>query len=392
MLEGVKFISDVNLKSKKVFIRVDFNVPVKNGLIQDSTRIDEAMETISYARKEGAKVILASHMGRPKGKVNPELSLRPVAEYISGRYFFTNFADDCIGSNVKKMVDDLQDGEVLLLENLRFHPEEKANEMDFAAKLCEFCDVYINDAFGSSHRAHASVDGLPRKCSEKAAGFLMKRELEYFDMLLHNSDRPFYAILGGAKVSDKIGVIESLMNRVDKILIGGAMAYTFLKVLGVKTGKSLVESDLFDTVEKIVKKADEKNMKIILPVDHICSKEFNGKPEYVGEKNIPDDLMGLDIGKNSLELYKKELSDAKIVMWNGPMGVFESPDFCKGTFEIAKYLGSLNAVSVVGGGDSVSAVKKAGVSDRIDHISTGGGASIELLEKCTLAGIEALKT
>jgi len=392
MLQGVKFINEMNLKSKKVFIRVDFNIPVKNGVIQDATRIDEAMETISYAKKEGAKVILSSHMGRPKGNIKPEFSLRPVAEYITGRYFYTYFADDCIGGDVKKKVDSLEDGEVLLLENLRFHPEEKANDPDFATKLCEFCDVYINDAFGSSHRAHASVDGLPRKCSEKAAGFLMKRELEYFDMLLNKPERPFYAVLGGAKVSDKTGVIESLMDKVDKILIGGAMAYTFLNVLGVKTGKSMVEDELFDTVKKIVMKADDKNMKIVLPVDHICSTEFNGKPEYVDEKDIPDDLMGLDIGNKTVELYKRELSDAKIVMWNGPMGVFESYDFCKGTFDIAGYLGSLNAVSVVGGGDSVSAVKKAGVSGGIDHISTGGGASLELLEKGTLAGIEALKT
>jgi len=392
MLEGVKFIDEMNLQSKKVFIRVDFNVPVKNGVIQDATRIDEAMETISYAKNEGARVILASHMGRPKGRFNPELSLKPVAEYITGRYFHTYFAEDCTGGDVKKQVDGLKDGEVLLLENLRFHPEEKANEPDFAAKLCEFCDVYINDAFGSSHRAHASVDGLPRKCNEKAAGFLMKRELEYFDMLLNKSERPFYAILGGAKVSEKIGVIESLMDKVDKILIGGAMAYTFLNALGAKTGKSLVENELFDTVKKIIKKADDKNMKIVLPVDHICSTEFNGKPEYVAEKDIPDDLMGLDIGNKTVELYKKELSDAKIVMWNGPMGVFESNDFCKGTFDIAEYLATLDAVSVVGGGDSVCAVKKAGVSDSIDHISTGGGASLELLEKGTLAGIEALKT
>ncbi|MEC9492207.1 phosphoglycerate kinase [Flexistipes sp.] len=392
MLEGVKFINEINLKSKKVFIRVDFNVPVKNGVIQDATRIDEAMETISYAKNEGAKVMLASHMGRPKGSVKPELSLKPVAEYITGRYFYTYFAEDCIGESVEKNVNNMEDGEVLLLENLRFHPEEKANDPDFAAKLCEFCDVYINDAFGSSHRAHSSVDGLPRKCSEKAAGFLMKRELEYFDMLVNNPERPFYAVLGGAKASDKIGVIESLMDKVDKILIGGAMAYTFLNVLGVKTGKSLVENGLFDTVEKIIRKADNKNMKIVLPVDHICSTEFNGKPEYVDERDIPDNLMGLDIGNKTAELYKKELSDAKIVMWNGPMGVFESKDFCKGTFDIAEYLGSLGAVTVVGGGDSVSAVKKAGVSGSINHISTGGGASLELLEKGTLAGIEALKT
>jgi len=392
MIEGIKFINEINLKSKRVFIRTDFNVPLKNGVLQDTTRIDEAISTVNYAKKEGAKVILASHLGRPKGKNVPELSLKPVADYLSKNYSRTAFISDITGKAVKAKVNEMKPGDVILLENLRFHPGEEKNDPSFVRDLSELCDVYINDAFGSCHRAHASVDGLARLKKEKAAGFLLKRELEYFDMILSNPKRPFYVVLGGAKVSDKIGVIEALLDKADKIFIGGAMAYTFLYASGVNVGKSLVEKDYIDTVRKITEKAKKNNVTMLLPVDHVCSEEFNGDPVYVESKDIPESLMGLDIGSKTADLFKREISDAKIIMWNGPMGVFESDNYSRGTFEIATFIAELDATSIVGGGDSVSAIKKAGVADRISHVSTGGGASLELLENSTLVGIEALKS
>lgn len=392
MIEGIKFINEINLKSKRVFIRTDFNVPLKNGVLQDTTRIDEAISTVNYAKKEGAKVILASHLGRPKGKNVPELSLKPVADYLSKNYSRTAFISDITGKAVKAKVNEMKPGNVILLENLRFHPGEEKNDPSFVRDLSELCDVYINDAFGSCHRAHASVDGLARLKKEKAAGFLLKRELEYFDMILSNPKRPFYVVLGGAKVSDKIGVIEALLDKADKIFIGGAMAYTFLYASGVNVGKSLVEKDYIDTVRKITEKAKKNNVTMLLPVDHVCSEEFNGDPVYVESKDIPESLMGLDIGSKTADLFKREISDAKIIMWNGPMGVFESDNYSRGTFEIATFIAELDATSIVGGGDSVSAIKKAGVADRISHVSTGGGASLELLENSTLVGIEALKS
>lgn len=392
MIEGIKFVNEVNLKSKRVFIRTDFNVPLKNGVLQDTTRIDEAISTVNYAKKEGAKVILASHLGRPKGKIVPELSLKPVADYLSKNYSRTAFISDITGKAVKAKVNEMKPGDVILLENLRFHPGEEKNDPSFVRDLSELCDVYINDAFGSCHRAHASVDGLARLKKDKAAGFLLKRELEYFDMILSNPKRPFYVVLGGAKVSDKIGVIEALLDKADKIFIGGAMAYTFLYASGVNVGKSLVEKDHIETVRKITDKAKKNNVAMLLPVDHVCSEEFNGDPVYVESRDIPENLMGLDIGSKTADLFKREISDAKIIMWNGPMGVFESDNYSRGTFEIATFIAELDATSIVGGGDSVSAIKKAGVADRISHVSTGGGASLELLENSTLVGIEALKS
>lgn len=392
MIEGIKFVNEVNLKSKRVFIRTDFNVPLKNGVLQDTTRIDEAISTVNYAKKEGAKVILASHLGRPKGKIVPELSLKPVADYLSKNYSRTAFISDITGKAVKAKVNEMKPGDVILLENLRFHPGEEKNDPSFVRDLSELCDVYINDAFGSCHRAHASVDGLARLKKDKAAGFLLKRELEYFDMILSNPKRPFYVVLGGAKVSDKIGVIEALLDKADKIFIGGAMAYTFLYASGVNVGKSLVEKDHIETVRKITDKAKKNNVAMLLPVDHVCSEEFNGDPVYVESRDIPENLMGLDIGGKTADLFKREIADAKIIMWNGPMGVFESDKYSRGTFEIATFIAELDATSIVGGGDSVSAIKKAGVADRISHVSTGGGASLELLENSTLVGIEALKS
>ncbi|WP_022851049.1 phosphoglycerate kinase [Limisalsivibrio acetivorans] len=385
-----KSITDLQLEGKKVFMRVDFNVPLKDGKVQDDTRIAEAMKSIEYARSQGAKLILASHLGRPKGERVPEMSLKPVADYISEKYFPVTFAADCIGPEAQA-AGKLNNGEVALLENLRFHKGEEKNYPEFVDELAQLAEVYVNDAFGTCHREHASVYGLAAKMEEKGAGFLVAKEISYFEKLLKSADKPFAAILGGAKVSDKIGVIESLMERADRILIGGAMAYTFLKFMGRNVGKSLVEEDQKDTVDRILAKAKEKNVELLLPVDHVAAKEFNS-PEGidVGDPDIPDDMMGLDIGHETVELYTKTLGECKTVLWNGPMGVFEKEQFAAGTFAIANFLGDSDATVVVGGGDSVSAVKMAGIADKIDHISTGGGASLEYLEFGKLPGVEIL--
>jgi len=385
-----KSIKDLNLKGRKVFIRVDFNVPLKDGVVTDDTRIVEAMKTIEFARSAGAKVILASHLGRPKGDKVPSMSLKPVAEYISDKFFPISFIDDCIGDDVVRAADSLSEGDVLLLENLRYYKGEEKDFPEFVEELTKIADVYVNDAFGTCHREHASVYGLPAKMAEKGAGFLVEKEIAYFEKLLKNPDKPFAAVLGGAKVSDKIGVIQSLMKLADKIFIGGAMAYTFLKYMGKSTGTSLVEEDQMDTVKDILAAAEKSGVKIILPVDHVISNEFGGAPTACDGVDIPEGFMGLDIGAKSIELYISEISDCKTVLWNGPMGVFENPDYAKGTFALADTLGASDATVVVGGGDSVSAVKKAGIADKIDHISTGGGASLEYLEFGKLPGIEIL--
>ncbi|MCA1926879.1 MAG: phosphoglycerate kinase [Calditerrivibrio sp.] len=387
----VKSVEDLSVKDRRVFLRVDFNVPIKNGTIKDDTRIVEALETINYLKNKGAKIILASHLGRPKGEFNSEFSLKPVAEYISSKFFPIKFVDDCVGEKVKNAVLSLNGGEVLLLENLRFYKGEEKNYPDFAKELASLADVYVNDAFGTCHRKHASVYGVPEILSEKGAGFLVQKEVRYFEKLLKNAERSFVAILGGAKVSDKIGVIKSLINMVDKILIGGAMAYTFLQQAGHSVGNSLVESEFLGVVEESIAIAKEKGVKIVLPVDHLCSKEFGGVPEYVGSIDIPEGFMGLDIGSKTIDLFNEELKSAKTVLWNGPMGVFENEDYNKGTFAIAEGLAKLGITVVVGGGDSVSAVKKAGVADKISHISTGGGASLEYIEFGSLPGIDILK-
>lgn len=387
----IKSIRDLDMQNKKLFLRVDFNVPLKNGVVEDDTRIKEALPTIKYAVDKGAKVILATHLGRPKGERNEKYSLKSVAEYINKKYFKLGFVNDCIGENVKKAANLLKPGEVILLENVRFYKGEEENDPSIVDEFCSFTEVYVNDAFGTSHRKHASVYGLPLKVEARAAGFLIEKEVNALDKLLIDPEKPFAAILGGAKVSDKIGVIESLLDKVDRLFIGGAMAYTFLKFKGVQVGKSLVELEMLPTIERIFKKAKERNIEIFLPVDHVASTSMDDKPVLI-EGNIDDNLMGLDIGEKTIANYKNGLKDAKTVLWNGPMGVFEREAFAKGTFEIAYFLASLNAFTVIGGGDSVSAVHKAGVADKISHISTGGGASLEYIEKGSLPCIDILRS
>ncbi len=387
----VRSLESLEVKGRNVFLRVDFNVPIKNGSVKDDTRIVEALRTINYLKDKGAKVIMASHLGRPKGEFNAEFSLKPVAEYFSNKFFPIKFVDDCIGEKVLSAVKEMKDGDVILLENLRFYKGEEKNLPEFSAALKEFTEVYVNDAFGTCHRKHASVFGLPELVAEKGAGFLVEKEVEYFEKLLKSPERPFVAILGGAKVSDKIGVIKSLINLVDEIIIGGAMAYTFLKFMGKSVGKSLVENEYLGVVEETLKLSEEKGVKILLPVDHVCSEVFDGEPVYIKDQDIPEDLMGLDIGEKTIEIFKTEILKARTILWNGPMGVFENENYNKGTFAVANALANSGAVTVVGGGDSVSAVKKAGVADKISHISTGGGASLEYIEFGSLPGIDVLK-
>lgn len=402
---SIKSVEQLDIKGKRVFIRVDFNVPVKNGKVNDDTRITAALDTIKYALGKGAKVILASHMGKPdkvlkKGTPEAEmkaaLTLKTVADYINEKGFFkVKFVDDCVGAKVKSAVDALHEGEAILLENLRFHKGETAKEEDaaFVGGLAELCDVYVNDAFGTCHRKHASTYYLATKKSEKGAGYLVQKEAKYFDQILNNPQKPYVAIVGGAKVSEKIGVIKSLVKRVDKVIIGGAMAYTFLKQEGHTVGTSLVEEDKLDICKEVREDAKKRGVELLLPVDHLASKEFDGEPVPVAGVDIPDGMMGLDIGPKSTELFANAIKGAKMVLWNGPMGVFESEKYNKGTFKIADAVAALgkDAITVVGGGDSVSAVNKAGISSKISHISTGGGASLEYIEFGSLPGIDILR-
>jgi phosphoglycerate kinase len=381
-------IRDLDLKNKRVFIRVDFNVPLAPGgqEITSDKRIKASLPTIQYALDHGAGVILASHLGRPKGKPNPEMSLKPVAARLVkllGRP--VKMAPDCIGPEVEAMKP--APGEVLLLENLRFHPEEEKNDPGFSRKLAALCDVYVNDAFGSAHRAHASTVGMIAFVPKAAAGLLMEKELQYLTMATTNPARPSIAILGGAKVSDKIEVISNLSKIVDRLLIGGAMAYTFLKAQGQQTGKSLVEDDKLDLARDLLKSVGGKMM---LPVDHVVVSELKeGAPNEVVE-TVPADKMGVDIGPKTVDAFSKVIAGAKTVIWNGPMGVFEKPPFDKGTVAVAKAVAQSGATSIVGGGDSEKAVKSAGVADKISHVSTGGGASLEFLAGIELPGVEAL--
>jgi phosphoglycerate kinase len=384
-------IRDLDLHNQRVFIRVDFNVPLAPGgqEITSDKRIRASLPTIQYALEKGASLILASHLGRPKGKPNPEMSLKPAArrlEELLGRPVQT--APDCIGPEVEKMAAALSPGDVLLLENLRFHPEEEKNDAEFARKLASLCDVYVNDAFGSAHRAHASTEGMIQFVSQAAAGLLMEKELEYLGKAVSNPDRPCVAILGGAKVSDKIEVIQNMLGLVDKLLIGGAMAYTFLKAKGEPVGKSLVEDDKLDLARELM---DQAGAKLMLPSDHAVAPEFKGgdfEPAVVPQ--VPEGQMGLDIGPETVDEYAAIINGAKTVIWNGPMGVFEMPPFDRGTVGVAKAVAQSGATSVVGGGDSEKAIKSAGVADRISHISTGGGASLEFLSGLTLPGVAAL--
>ena len=387
-------IRDADLTGKRVLIRVDFNVPLKEGVVKDDTRIRAALPTIEYIlSQKGASLVVMSHFGRPKGKKNPEFSMAPIGKRFAellGKP--VKVAHDVIGPEVEAEVKALKAGEVLLLENVRFYPDEEANNPDYAKALASYGDVYVNDAFGTAHRAHASTEGVAHFLPSYA-GFLIEKEVKFMAPLLENPEHPFVAIIGGAKVSSKIGVLQSLLRTCDTMVIGGGMAYTFLTVQGHKVGKSLVESDYLDTAQDFLKAAAEKKVNVILPVDHIAAEAFeeNAAPVAVDGVDIPDSLMGMDVGPKTIALIKDAVSKAKSVVWNGPLGVFEFDSFAKGTLDIAKAVADCKGTTVVGGGDSVAAVNKFGLADRLSHVSTGGGASLEFLQGLPLPGIVALQ-
>lgn len=391
----IKYIDQFNLKEKRVFIRVDFNCPLgDDGKVKDDTRIRAALPTIKYALEKDAKVILASHLGRPKGAPDSKYSIRPVGERLSELLGNVTIIipEDCIGDAVKKLAQDMHPGEIMLLENVRFHKEETENNDEFAKKLASICDVYINDAFGAAHRAHASTYGIVRFVKEKGAGFLMKKELEYLEKVVKNPKKPFVAILGGAKVSDKIGVVENLLNIASTLIVGGGMAYTFMKARGQNIGNSIVEEDRLRIAKRIIERVEMRGIEFLLPVDNVIAKELKNETEFkIIEGNIPDGWMGVDIGPKTVKNFTEALKRAKTIFWNGPLGVFELDNFSKGTFEIAKVIASSSATSIVGGGDSVAAINEAGLADKISHISTGGGASLEFVEGKKLPGIEILR-
>lgn len=389
-------IRDLDLSGKRVFIRVDFNVPLDKGKVADDTRVRETIPTLKLAIERGGKLVLASHLGRPKGKVDPKYTLAPVAAHLKellGKP--VEFADDCIGADAEAKSKALPNGGVLLLENVRYYPQEEANDPEFSKKLAALCDgLFVCDAFGSAHRAHASVVGITQFVKQAAAGLLMEKELNYMGKAISNPERPFVAVLGGAKVSDKIEVVQNMMKLADAVLIGGAMAYTLLKSQGISVGKSLVENDKLDLAKNLIDEAKAKKFKLLLPVDHVMAES----PDSTGTKTAdvtqtPDNMMGLDIGPKSVALFSKEIAAAKTIVWNGPMGMFEKPQFAQGTLGIAKAVAAATqagATSIVGGGDSVAAVEQSGVAKQISHISTGGGASLEFLAGEKLPGVEAL--
>ena len=389
-----KTVKDIDLKGKKVFVRCDFNVPMdENQNITDNTRIKAALPTIKYLLEQNCKIILASHLGRPKGEVKPEFSLKPVAKELSkllGKDVI--MANDVIGEDATSKAENLKEGEIMLLENVRFHREETDNDSEFAKKLASMAEIFVNDAFGTAHRAHASTTGIADYIPG-VAGFLIEKELKFLGNAINNPERPFVAILGGAKVSDKIGVIDSLLDKVDTLMIGGGMAYTFFKAQGYNVGNSLCEVEKTDLALEEMKKAKAKGVKLLLPIDTKIGKEFKPDTESktVAWTEIPDEWEGFDIGEKTIEMFKKELQNAKTVIWNGPLGLFEFDQFAIGTNEIAKTLADLDATTIIGGGDSAAAVTKAGLADKMTHISTGGGASLEFLEGKKLPGIECLQ-
>jgi len=391
----MNFLTDLDVKGKRVFLRVDFNVPLdENGAIRDDNRIKASLPTITWLLEHGARLVIASHMGRPKGKPDPKMSLAPAAKRLAELIpYKVVMAPDVVGDEVARLKDGLGEGEALLLENVRFYKEEEKNDPAFAAKLAEGIDIFVNDAFGSSHRAHASVVGIADTVAVKAAGYLMKKEVDYLKKAVHTPVKPYVAILGGAKVSGKIEIIESLIGKADHILIGGAMAYTFLKAQGLGVGKSLVEDDQSEVAMVILDKARANAVSFHLPQDHLLARaaEAGAETKIVEALPFPEDMMGVDIGPKTVAAYAAVIAQAKTIFWNGPMGIFEIEDFAKGTIGIAEAVAASGAISIVGGGDSVAAVKKAGVRDKISHISTGGGASLEYVAYETLPGITALE-
>jgi phosphoglycerate kinase len=388
---AIRFIEDLEVEGLRTFIRVDFNVPLEGGTITDDTRVRAALPTVRHAVARGARVILASHLGRPKGQVRDELRLEPVGAKLAELLELEVIAaDDCIGDGVRKLVQDLRDGQVLLLENLRFHKEERANDPAFAKKLSQHAQVYVNDAFGTAHRAHASTAGMVQHFKQKGVGYLMRKELRFLKDTLTRPTRPFVAVLGGAKVSDKIGVIGSLLGKADGLLIGGAMAYTFMKARGQEVGRSLVEEDKLRAASDILLSAEERRVELLLPADHVVADSLEADSGAVS-KSIDAGKMGVDIGPETVQLFAQRLRQAKTVFWNGPMGVFEREPFASGTLGVAKALAESSAISIVGGGDSAAALNEMGLADKITHISTGGGASLEFVEGKTLPGIAALE-